>query len=77
MVGVDSPTSFQEIVKYLAANSAAGSCMTDDGERYIYYLISATLFYRIDTWKGCQYQLLASPTGTFGAGTTIKYTKQV
>lgn len=77
MVGIDTPSSFQEIVKYLSANSAAGSSMTDDGERYIYYLISATLFYRIDTWKGCQHQQLANPTGTFGAGTTLKYTKQV
>lgn len=70
------PHTFQEIVKYMPANSAAGSCMVDDGVRYIYYLISATAFYRYDTWKN-QHQQLANPTGTFGAGTAMKYTKQV
>lgn len=70
------PHTFQEIVKYLPANSVAGSCMVDDGIRYIYYMISATLFYRYDTWTN-QHQQLANPTGAFGAGTCMKYTKQI
>lgn len=73
---VDLPHAFQEVVNFAPANSAAWACVDDDGERYIYKLLSATSFWRYDTWKNT-YQQLANPTGTFGAGTTIRYTKMV
>lgn len=73
---LDLPHAFQEVVNFAPGNSAAGSCVDDDGERYIYKLISGTSFWRYDTWKNT-YQQLANPAGTFGAGTTIRYTKMV
>lgn len=57
----------------LPAATVAGSCICTDGKRYIYYLVSATSFWRIDTWCGVHEQL-ANPTGgTVGAGTTMTY----
>lgn len=73
---VDLPHAFQEVVNFAPANSAAWACVDDDAERYIYKLLSATSFWRYDTWKNT-YQQLANPAGTFGAGTTIRYTKMV
>jgi hypothetical protein len=59
------------------ANSAAGATFADDNERYVYYLISATAFWRYDTWADA-WQQLANPTGgTVGAGTTLRYSKQI
>lgn len=73
---IDLPHAFQEVVNFMPAASAAGTCMDDDGERYIYILHSATSFWRYDTWKNTV-QHLANPTGTFGAGTTMRYTKMI
>lgn len=73
---LDLPHAFQEVVNFAPGNSAAGSCVDDDGERYIYMLLSATSFWRYDTWKNT-FQQLANPAGTFGAGTCIRYTKVV
>lgn len=61
----------------MPAASAAGSCICSDGKRYIYYLISATSFWRIDTWTGVPEQL-ANPTGgTVGAGTCMTYCSSI
>ncbi len=64
-----------EQLTFAPANSAAGSCMADDNERYIYYLISASSFWRYDTWADTWQQLANSPGGTVAAGTTLRYTK--
>lgn len=37
---LDLPHAFQEVVNFAPAASAAGSCVDDDGERYIYKLLS-------------------------------------
>lgn len=67
-----------EQLNFLPANSAAGSCIADDNDRYIYYLISATSFWRIDTWGLSTPQQLANPTGgTVGAGTNITFVKEI
>lgn len=67
-----------EQLNFLPVNSAAGSCIADDGERFIYYLVSATSFWRIDTWGLSTPQQLANPTGgTVWAGTNIMYLKQL
>ncbi len=57
--------------------SSAGACICDDEERFIYYLQSTTNFWRYDSWANT-WQQLANPTGgTVGAGTVMRYTKQV
>jgi hypothetical protein len=57
--------------------SSAGASMTDDDERFIYYLSSATSFWRYDTWSNV-WQQLANPTGgTVGVGTVIRFNKQI
>lgn len=59
------------------ANTAAGSCLADDNERFIYLLLSATSFWRYDTWADT-WQQLANPTGgTVGTGTTMRFVKQI
>lgn len=59
------------------ANSAAGSCVCDDNERYAYYLISATSFWRYDTYVHCAQQLPSPPGGTVTAGSCIRFVRQM
>lgn len=66
-----------EQLSFSPATSAAGTCCVDDNERFIYWLFSATAFWRFDTWANT-WQQLANPTGgTVGAGTCMQYTKMV
>lgn len=75
MPGVHLPC-WDQMPAYMPAASAAGACVTHDGKRFIYYLISATSFWRVDTWTGA-YEKLSNPTGgTVGAGTCITYSSQ-
>lgn len=70
---IDIPIWLQ--LAFAPANSAAGSSICDDGERFIYYMISATNFWRYDTWHDCWQQLASPPGGTIAAGSKIIYTK--
>lgn len=56
--------------------TSAGACMCDDNERYVYYLVSSTNFWRYDSWSNT-WQQLANPTGTVGAGTRMIFNRQV
>ena len=56
---------------------ATGCCSTDDNDRCIYTLFSASSFWRYDTWSDTWQQLASPPGGTFGAGTCMRYTKMV
>lgn len=63
-----------EQLSFSPATSAAGTCCVDDGERFIYFLFSATSFWAYDTWAN-SWQQRANPTGgTVGAGTCMQYT---
>lgn len=70
---LDLPHVFQETVNYTPVTSAAWVCIDWDDDRFIYMLFSTTNFWRYDTWANT-FQQLANPTGTFGAGTCIRYT---
>ena len=73
--GIDSPV--WEQLPNAPANSAAATCMCDDNERYVYHLISASSFWRFDTWA-CTWQQLANlPGGTLAAGSCTRYLRQV
>lgn len=63
-----------EQLAYAPAASAIGTCQANDGSRFIYTLFSATSFWRYDTWADSWQQLANPPSGTCGAGTTIRYT---
>ena len=58
-------------------NSAAGSCMVDDGERFIYYLLAANSFWAYDTWSDTWQQLASAPGGTVAAGTCIRFVREM
>jgi len=62
-------------LNFTPANSAAGASITDDNERFIYYMISATNFWRYDTYSDTWQQLASPPGGTIAAGSKIIYTK--
>lgn len=56
--------------------SAVGiSCCNDrrGTNRFIYYLASATSFWRYDTWSNTYQQLASPPAGTVGAGTCMAF----
>lgn len=60
----------------LPANSAVGVSTCNDRRgtnRYIYLLISATSFWRYDTWANTYQQLASPPGGTVGAGTCLAF----
>lgn len=59
------------------ANSAAGACMVDDGERFVYYILSATSFWAYDTWADTWQQLASPPSGTLAAGSCLRYVKEM
>lgn len=76
---VDRPT--WEWTRFAPAVSSAlsSSCTADNGNflpeehgRYIYYLISATQFFRYDTWTD-MYQQLSNPAITPATFTAMKY----
>ena len=63
-----------EILLTTPAASAAGVTMCTDPRgtaRYVYVLISATSFWRYDTWTNSYQQLANPPGGTVGAGTCM------
>ena len=72
---IDQPV-WEQLVNTPAA-SAAAVCCTDDNERFIYTLISATAFWRFDTWAGTWQQLASPPGGTLAAGSSIQFIKQM
>ena len=63
-------------LRFLPVASAAGACMCNDErgtDRYIYFLLSATSFWRYDTWTDTFQQLANPPTMSFAAGVTMCY----
>lgn len=72
---IDQPV--WEQLNFAPAASAAGVCLVDDIERFIYVLFSATSFWRFDTWGGTWQQLANPPGGTLGAGTCMQFTKML
>ena len=72
---IDQPV--WEQLNFAPAASAAGVCLVDDNDRFIYVLFSATSFWRFDTWGGTWQQLANPPGGTLGAGTCLQYTKMM
>ena len=60
-----------------AGNSAAGSCMVDDGERFIYYLLTANSFWAYDSWADTWQQLASAPGGTVAAGTCMRFVREM
>lgn len=72
IAGVHFP-SWEQLPLPAPAASTIGTCTCHDGKRFIYMLISATSFWRLDTWTGVPEQL-ANPTGgPVGAGTCMTY----
>lgn len=72
--GVHFPC-WEQLPSFMPANSAAGSCACSDGKRYIYYLISSSSFWRIDTWTGVCEPLPNPGSGSVGAGTCMCYAR--
>ena len=70
--GINFPC-WEQMPAFMPANSAAGSCMCSDNKRYIYYLISTSSFWKIDTWTGACEQLSNPGSGGVGAGTCMCY----
>lgn len=63
-----------ELLQSLPATSAAGMCGAGDGRRFIYFMASATSFWRYDTWHNGWQQLANPPAGgAFGAATNLQY----
>lgn len=65
-----------EVLQPLPSASAVGVTMTNDlrgTDRYMYLLISASSFWRYDTWTNTYQQLPNPPGGTVGAGTAMVY----
>lgn len=66
-----------QILQPLPANTAAGVCIVNDRrgtDEYIYYLSSATSFWRYSVWANTWQQLANPPAGgAFGAGTNMCY----
>jgi hypothetical protein len=63
-------------LKPLPATAAAGCCLCNDKrltDRYVYFLFSATGFWRYDTWTDGWQQLPSPPSFAFGAGTTMTF----
>lgn len=73
--GIDAPV--WEQLPSAPAASAAGVAMVDDNDRFIYYLISATAFWRFDTWAQTWQQLANPPGGTLAAGSCLRFVKQM
>jgi hypothetical protein len=63
-----------EQLSYAPVVSAAGTIIEGDGSRFIYIIYSATSFWRYDTWADCWQQLASPPSGTLGAGSTMRHT---
>lgn len=73
--GVDLPN--WEQLYSAPANSAAGAAMVDDGYRFIYYVLSATSFWRYDTWADTWQPLANLPGGTLAAGSALRYVAEM
>jgi hypothetical protein len=70
--GVDLPV--YQWLRFLPASSANGSSMCNDKRgtnRFIYFIFSATSFWRYDTWSDSWQQLANPPSFSFGSGTAI------
>lgn len=73
-VQIDLP--IWQAIQPLPAAAAVGVCCCNDRRgtnRYIYILISATSFWRYDTWANTYQQLASPPGGTVGAGTCLAF----
>lgn len=63
-------------LRFLPVASAAGCSTTNDKrgtDRYIYFLLGATSFWRYDTWLDSYQQLANPPTMSFAAGVAMTY----
>jgi len=72
--GVDLPV--YQWLRFLPATPGNGSCMCNDQrgiDRFIYFIFSATSFWRYDTWSDSWQQLANPPSFTFGAGTAMVF----
>jgi hypothetical protein len=73
-IGIDLPV--YQWLRFLPASSASGCCMCNDERgtnRFIYFIFSATSFWRYDTWSDSWQQLANPPSFTFGAGTAMVF----
>jgi len=72
--GIDLPV--YQWLRFMPASSAAGSCMCNDERgtnRFIYFIFSATSFWRYDIWSDSWQQLANPPSFTFAAGTAMVF----
>jgi hypothetical protein len=72
--GIDLPV--YQWLRFMPASSAAGCCMCNDEtgtNRFIYFIFSATSFWKYDIWSDSWQQLASPPSFTFGAGTAMVF----
>jgi len=72
--GIDLPV--YQWLRFMPASSSAGSCICNDErgtDRFIYFIFSATSFWRYDTWSDSWQQLANPPSFTFAAGTAMVF----
>jgi hypothetical protein len=65
-----------QYLRPLPVTSAAGACLCNDKrgtDRYVYFLFSATDFWRYDVYTDTWQKLAIPPTFTFAAGCTMTY----
>ena len=69
-----------EQLSFAPATGIAGTCITDDNERFIYTLFqtsaTASQFWRYDTWSDC-WQQLATPSTQTGTVNSIVFARTV
>ncbi len=72
--GIDLPV--YQWLRFTPATAAAGNCVSSDKrgiDRYIYMLLSATAFWRYDTYSDSYQQLANPPSLAFGAGVSMTF----
>lgn len=66
---------FEQLTYYPSTTGIAGTSITDDGERYIYAMVTSSTtgaqFWRYDTWFDTWQQLASPPTTTIPVGKII------
>lgn len=73
--GIDVPM-WEQLVNAQVA-SAAGAAVCDDNDRFIYYLASASSFWRYDCWAHTWQQLASPPGGTLAAGSCLRFVREM
>ncbi len=72
--GADLP--IYQWLRFMPAAAGVGSCMCNDErgtDRFIYFIFSATSFWRYDTVSDSWQQLASPPSFSFGAGTAMVF----